>query len=103
MTREYSATQGREQVEITSPARASFHAPGQVVVSGRAVPTSAQAPIQDVIVEGQSVPLAADGTFTTTVVLGEGLNVITASATDARGTTGSAAVGVLAGEWAPLS
>lgn len=90
-------------VEITSPARASFMSIGQTTIEGRVAAVTSGAAIQSLFVDGSAVPVNPDGTFSTTMVLAQGLNVIRASATDANGRVGTTEIGVLAGDWLPLS
>lgn len=89
-------------VEITSPARGSFLAPGPVQLEGRVAAVDSAAVVREVFVGSQVVPLGADGTFRTQVTLDRGMNILSASVQDARGGKASAQIAVLAGEWAPL-
>lgn len=94
----------KPKIEITFPARASFHAPGTVTVTGYTAPASAGSPaVSYVEVEGQHVPVAADGSFSTEVTLHPGLNAIRATAWDGAGDTGFTTAGVIAGQFRPVS
>lgn len=91
----------RPKVEITSPARGAFLAPGPITVEGRTAPRPGGAPIASLDLNGQAVPLASDGTFATQLTLPKGVGILQATIRDGSGETGDTAVGVLAGEWLP--
>jgi hypothetical protein len=95
------AVEPSPKVEITAPARASFLVPGPVAIEGRV--TAARDPIASVLLMGRPVTVSASGEFRALGTLGEGLNVIDASVRDTAGKTGRAAIGVLAGSYAPIS
>jgi hypothetical protein len=89
------------KVEIRSPARGSFLAPGPVAIMG--VVTPANAPIQSVTLLGQPVAVSANGEFRGLSTLNEGLNTIQATATDTSGKVGDTTIGVLAGTYSDIS
>lgn len=92
------------QVEILSPARASFQSPGRITLTGMTTPSqSTSAPITEVVIDGLTLPVQPDGSFSTDIDLLPGMNVIGAQARDSRGETGSTTISVLAGEWNPPS
>ena len=90
------------QVEILSPARASFQSPGRMTLTGMTTPSqSSSAPVTEVMIDGLTLPVQPDGSFSTDIDLLPGMNVIGALARDSRGETGSTTISVLAGEWNP--
>lgn len=87
-------------IEIVSPAPGSFLAPGQAAVTGRvSKATGSDAEIHLARVNGELVTVQPDGSFQTFVTMVPGLNVIEGAVSDTSGRSGSAAAGVLAGDW----
>jgi hypothetical protein len=86
-------------ITVTSPTRASFLTGTTAVVQGTIADSVA---IQSCDVNGNAVTtLGPGGTFSEPVTLGEGLNVITVTATDQNGQTTQTSLGVLQGQYQP--
>ena len=91
------------EVEILSPPRGSFLAPGPVTVRGVArVASGSQAALTELRVDGAVAAIRSDGSFEATVQLDSGLNLVRAHVTDSDGRVGARVASVLAGEWNPL-
>jgi len=94
----------RPVIEITTPARGAFLVPGPVAIEGRVFAARPDQPTPTALeVDGAVVPVDPDGRFRTLGTVIAGLNIIRANVIDANARTGFAAVGVLAGEYAPRS
>jgi hypothetical protein len=91
------------KIVISSPQRGEFMAPGRITVTGEVFATNPAAPVTEVELQGQIVPVAGDGTFSGQVDITQGPNVIQVTCTDAEGNGGSTNVGVLAGDFKPIT
>lgn len=87
-------------VAIAAPPDGALTTEASVLVTGTVTDAS---PIASFSLQGIPTPLAPDGSFSATVPLASGSQAITASATDAAGHTGTAAVGVTRGEAPAIS